>query len=37
MLLAPNEWEQGLIRVKDLEAREEKDVPCSEFLVDWSG
>ena len=36
VLLAPNEWEQGLIRVKDLEAREEKDVPRSDFLADWS-
>lgn len=32
VLLAPDEWEKGLIRVKDLAAREESDVPIAELL-----
>ena len=31
-LIAPDEWEEGLIRVKDLAAREETDVPAKELL-----
>ena len=29
ILLAPSEWEKGLIRIKDLKSGEEKDVPAS--------
>lgn len=32
VLLAPDEWEKGLIRIKDLAAREESDVPITDIL-----
>ena len=31
-LVAPDEWEKGMIRVKDLAAREENDVPASDYI-----
>ena len=31
-LVAPDEWERGMIRVKDLVAREEKDRPAAEYI-----
>lgn len=27
IIIAPDEWERGLVRVKDLAAREEQDIP----------
>lgn len=31
-LVAPDEWKKGLIRVKDLIAREEHDVPAADYM-----
>lgn len=31
-LIAPDEWQKGMIRVKDLAAREERDVPASDYI-----
>ncbi|GAB4820264.1 hypothetical protein N2152v2_007310 [Parachlorella kessleri] len=31
VLVAPEEWEKGLVRVKDLESREERDVPLDQL------
>lgn len=30
VLVAPDEWEKGLVRVKNLSSREESDVPVAE-------
>ena len=32
MLLAPDEFERGLVRIKDLEQRTEEDVPLTDFV-----
>ncbi len=31
VLVAPDEWEKGLVRVKDLASREERDIPVDEL------
>jgi len=31
VLVAPEEWEKGLVRVKDLGSREERDVPLDQL------
>ena len=31
-LIAPDEWAKGMIRVKNLVAREENDVPASDYI-----
>ena len=32
VLVAPDEWEQGLVRVKDQATREEHNVPVGELI-----
>jgi len=31
VLVAPDEWEQGLVRVKDQATREEKNIPVDQI------
>ena len=33
IIVAPDEWEQGMVRVKNLSARDEKDVSVDELLA----
>lgn len=33
VLVAPDEWAQGKVRVKDLAAREEKDVSLDDLIA----
>ncbi len=32
VLVAPDEWARGTVRVKDLASREERDVPVEELV-----
>ena len=33
VIVAPDEWERGMVRVKDLTARDEKDLAVDELLA----